>query len=195
MAVAVTGCGGMLRMEPPEGFSESVSANTGANPFAKGAPHVGQYALETSPPDKDGFYGYRLRAADSLEGRCQYKGDDRPEVERFHPLIEAGIQQKQYVACSCGDASSLVLQLAGGASAPRRLEVGSRRMTLQASHRATEGRETVEPAGFIVMDGAQRVAAVEVLDPGHIWLSEGVTKAERGPLICALTGLMLAPLD
>lgn len=121
-------------------------------------------------------YAYELDASGRrLSGQC--------EVDTSTQAVGFLGWSKQRMSCTCADAE-LVLS-----SKEKMLRVGGRAFELSPIYE-TQSASAYAVAGFRA-DGDGFVAAVDVLQPGAMWLRRDLDEVTREQVACALAGLML----
>lgn len=97
-------------------------------------------------------------------------------------------KQQQRVSCSC-DQASVVLE-AKNKKYGGTLKTSQGSYQLGAIYEREAGPRSTSPTGYRV-DGEGPIGAVDVLNPGRVWVSTAVPDTERKELACIFAGLML----
>ena len=76
------------------------------------------------------------------------------------------------------------------------LTANGQQYRIESINERAEGFSSGDPTGYRV-DGDQPTGAVEVLNPGRIWLALNLEQPQRARLACTFAGLMLylPPID
>jgi hypothetical protein len=133
-------------------------------------------------------YAYDLKRGDhQLHGECAVEDtaggrkaskDDAPiRLVRVGCACDDGGKQVASVAFSLPDDHGAVTE-------------GDHEYTLHALHEVQGAPPLQNPAGYRV-DGDGFIGAVDVLQPGRVWIDRGLEYTDRTRLVCAFAGLIL----
>ena len=104
------------------------------------------------------------------------------------------------LSCVCNDSETevarVMVQADITAGYSGTLTANGQQYRIQSINERAEGLNSGDPTGYRV-DGDQPTGAVEVLNPGRIWLALDLEEPQRARLACTFAGLMLylPPID
>lgn len=108
-------------------------------------------------------------------------------------------EDTQSLRCDCRRgaevvASLFVVDAKAGSEWDGWLELGGTRYQIEGQRRLEGDRTSPGPAGYR-FDGPAPppLGAVDITEPGRVWLHEGVAQADRAAAACAATALLLEP--
>jgi hypothetical protein len=147
-----------------------------------------------------GGFAYKFAGSGApMDASCRFTGTRRP---RTGPAM-VGFQTdaKEAVECTCGAGTLVALEstpteltFSFGAEPPTRLAgrvlLGSDAYKIRSLHTYEGGGSSASIAGYRV-DNEGPVAAVDVMNPGRLWLTKGMSESDRERMTCLFAGLML----
>lgn len=136
-----------------------------------------------------GGYGFALQHSGdaAVPGTCAT--EDTDDSFDLGSGFSVGGQTAK-VACTCGEAASVVLQSTTTKEYGGVLKTSAGSYAIKAIYEREGALSDGKPSGYRV-DGEAPVGAVEVLKPGRAWIAKSVSESERVELACIFAGLML----
>ncbi len=139
----------------------------------------------------EGGYAYRFKTTGGrMSGQCLTEAKDTS-------LGLGGVDFQSRVAklsCICRngetEVSRVILQADITAGYSGTLTVKGQQYRIESINEREGGFSSGDPTGYRV-DGDQPTGAVEVLNPGRIWLARNLMEPQRARLACTFVGLML----
>jgi hypothetical protein len=145
----------------------------------------------------EGGYDYEFETpGGQMSGQCLTEVKDTSISVRsvgFHSQVAK-------LGCSCNHSGAEVARVmvqaditAGYSGA---LTANGQQYRIESINEREKGLNSGDPTGYRV-DGDQPIGAVEVLNPGRIWLAQHLEDQQRDRLACTFAGLMLylPPID
>ncbi len=137
-----------------------------------------------------GAYAYQFKSKDGLlKGKCKAKGSDE-SVGMSGFKVE---KRKFNLNCACSDGSKEVakvtLQARNMDNFTGKISVHDKSYDV-VSLTEVEGSMSMGVSGYRV-DGDKPIGAVEVLQPGRVWLAKHLVATEKTALACSFVGLIL----
>ena len=145
----------------------------------------------------EGGYAYQFDTPDGrMNGQCLTEAKDTGFSVRsvdFQTRVAK-------LSCICNDSGTevarVMLQADITAGYSGTLTANGQQYRIESINEREEGLNSGDPTGYRV-DGDQPTGAVEVLNPGRIWLALDLERSQRARLACTFAGLMLylPPID
>lgn len=139
----------------------------------------------------EGGYAYRFRTPDGrMSGQCLTEAKDSS-----FSLSSVDFQNRvAKLSCICNhsgtEVARVMLQADITAGYSGSLTVSDQHYRIKSINEREGGFGSGDPTGYRV-DGNQPTGAVEVLNPGRIWLARNLKEPQRAKLACTFAGLML----